>query len=179
MVQEECVWGREGNNHILLPVNSEPYLETLGKMDQLANNLIPVADLKIGDWVKFFEDDTEYYYAGKVKGTWSLRGYYYETNWSSFSYGKRRDERWSEWVDVQDDKWVHLFLCKYSPSDENYYTETPSKPKIVEVLRNEPITLDTSKVSWYCPARVYNKAEGILGDWRDYERKLSKIEVKK
>ena len=148
-------------------------------MDQLANKLIPVSDLKIGYWVKFFENDREYYYAGKVRGTWSIRGHYYETNWSFASYGKRRNEKWPEWVDVQDDKWVHLFLYKYSSTSENYYTETPSKPKIVEVLRNEPMTLDINEISWYCPQRVHNKAESVLGDWYNYERKLSKIEVKK
>lgn len=179
VVQEACVWGREGNNHILLPINSAPYLETLGKMDQLANKLIPVSDLKTGDWVKFFENDREYYYAGKVRGSWSIRGHYYETNWSSFNYGKRRNEEWSEWVDVQDDKWVHLFLYKYSSTSENYYTETPSKPKIVEVLRNEPMTLNINEISWYCPQRIDNKVGTILGDWRNYEQKLSKIEVKK
>jgi hypothetical protein len=31
-VKEECVWGREGNNHTLLPVNSEIYEETLEKI---------------------------------------------------------------------------------------------------------------------------------------------------
>ena len=74
VVQEACVWGREGNSHILLPVNSEPYLLTLDQMDTLENKLISVKDLKVGDWVKMFDNDKEYYYAGKTRSTWSLRG---------------------------------------------------------------------------------------------------------
>jgi len=152
-------------------------------MDTLANKLISVSELKVGDWVKMFEDPTEYYYAGKVKGTWSVRGHYYESNWSSFNYGSRRNEQWSEWIEVEDDKWVHLFLrkCNWRSDDSKvvWNTEAPSKPKIVEVLRNEPMGLDVESVSWYCPQRIYNKAQNHLGDWRDFERKLSKLEVKK
>ena len=183
VVQEPCVWGRDGNNHILLPVNSEPYLETLGKMDTLANKLISVSELKIGDWVKMFEDPTEYYYVGKVKGTWSIRGHSYETNWSFTSYGQKRDHRYGDWVEFEDDKWVHLFLrkCNWRSDDSKvaWNTETPSKPKIVEVLGNEPMGVDVETIYWYCPQRICNKAESQLGGWMDFERKLSKLEVKK
>ena len=178
VVQEECVWGREGNNHILLPVNSEPYLITLDQMDTLSNKLISVKDLKVGDWVRFFEDKNEYYYAGKLKGTWSIRGYSYETSWAFSSYGNRKDERYSDWVDVQDEKWVEVFLRKQTYSEKTTYSvQTFSKPKIVEVLRHEPMSLTVEDYSWYCPQRVENKTS-LYDRWRNLERKLVKVESK-
>lgn len=74
VVKEPCVWGREGNNHILLPVNSEPYLDTLEKMDTLANKLIKVKDLQAGDMIELFDDSNtwEYVYLGRAKITWKV-----------------------------------------------------------------------------------------------------------
>ena len=174
-VQEACVWGREGNNHILLPVNSEPYLETLDQMDTLANKLISVKDLKVGDWVKFFEDDTEYYYAGKLKGTWKIRGY----SWPSY-WDHDKTIRYSGWVEVQDEKWTDVFLRKYRwQSDESKYgVEHPSKPKIVEIIKHEPLTIDTKLVGWYCPQRVSNKTNWS-DHWQSFESELVSIEEKK
>lgn len=178
VVKEECVWGREGNNHILLPVNSEPYLLTLDQMDTLQNKLISVKDLKVGDWVKFFEDKNEYYYAGKLKGTWSIRGYTYETRWNFNSYGNRKNEQYSDWVEVKDDKWTEAFLRKQTYSEKTSYSvQTFSKPKIVEVLRYEPMSLDVEEYSWYCPQRVENKTN-LYHRWRNLERKLVKVESK-
>lgn len=178
VVDSECVWGREGNNHILLPVNSEPYLITLDQMDTLSNKLISVKDLKVGDWVRFFEDDNEYYYAGKLKATWSIRGYSYETSWAFSSYGNRKDERYSDWIDVQDDKWVEVFLRKQTYSEKTTYSvQTFSKPKIVEVLRHEPMSLTVEDYSWYCPQRVENKTS-LYDRWGNLERKLVKVDYK-
>lgn len=173
VVQEECVWGREGNNHILLPVNSEPYLITLDQMDTLSNKLISVKDLKVGDWVKMFENDNEYYYAGKLKGTWSVRGYSTGCHWD-----RNPQTTYSEWVDVKDDKWTDVFLIKQTYSGKlSYYVETFSKPKIVEVLRNEPLSLTVEDYSWYCPQRVTNKTN-FHDRWQHTESKLVSVESK-
>lgn len=173
VVQEACVWGREGNNHILLPVNSEPYLITLDQMDTLSNKLISVKDLKVGDWVKFFEDDNEYYYAGKLKGTWSIRRYNTGSYWD-----RNRQTTYSEWVDVKDDKWTDVFLSKQTYSGIlSYYVQTFSKPKIVEVLRNEPLSLTAEDYSWYCPQRVTNKTN-FYDRWQRTESKLVSVEFK-
>lgn len=180
VVQEECVWGREGNNHILLPVNSEPYLITLDQMDTLENKLISVKDLKVGDWVKMFEDETLYYYAGKIKGTWKLRGYKYETSWTFNTYGQRRDYVYSDWVESKDDKWTDAFLSeyKYSSKGEKYRVQTFSKPKIVEVVKHEPISVAQDEYSWYCPQRVENKTN-LYDNWRMLERELIAVEEKR
>lgn len=173
VVDSECVWGREGNNHILLPVNSEPYLITLDQMDTLSNKLISVKDLKVGDYVKFFEDKNEYYYAGKLKGTWSIRGYTSGGYWD-----RNKGTQYSEWTEVKDDKWSDVFLRKTTYSGKvAYHVETFSKPKIVEVLRNEPLSLNAEDYSWYCPQRVTNKTN-FYDRWQRTESKLVSVESK-
>lgn len=176
IVQEECVWGREGNNHILLPVNSEPYLITLDQMDMLDNKIIRVKDLKAGDWVKFFEDDREFYYFGKVKVTWSVTPY----NYNSLGYWSyQRTKVFGETVLVKDDKWVDVFLYKYShqQDDDKWYTVHPSKPKIVNILKNEKMDVDKDNINLYLPDRVRNKVYAV-GDWYHNESKIVSIEYK-
>lgn len=160
VVQEPCVWGREGNNHILLPVNSEPYLITLDQMDTLENKLIPVKDLKIGDWVRFFaEPEQEYYYLGKIKATWKVRGYWYEGG--GYWNRSERKKHYTEWEEVVDTKWVSVFLHKYSWSkdDDKWCTDTTTKPKITEVLRNQPMDVAVENISMYRPQRVLNQSQ--------------------
>lgn len=177
IVQEECVWGREGNSHILLPINSEPYLITLDQMDTLENKLISIKDLKVGDWVKFFNDDNEYYYAGKMRGTWSLRGVNRKYDYSRYG---RADEVYSESVEIKDDKWTELFLYKYSWSKDGdkWATSSPSKPKIVQVLRNAKMEIEAKNISIYCPERVKNKSGLNDGDWYYVQGELVGIEFK-
>jgi hypothetical protein len=178
IVQEDCVWGREGNSHILLPVNSEPYLITLDQMDTLENKLISIKDLKVGDWVKFFNDDKEYYYAGKMRGTWSLQGA--SRDYSYYSYERDRKQTYSEEVLVKDDKWTELFLYKYSWSKDGdkWATSSSSKPKIVQVLRNEKMEIEVKNISIYCPERVKNKSGLNDGNWQYVEGSLMAIEFK-
>lgn len=173
VVQEECVWGREGNNHILLPINSEPYLITLDQMDTLKNKLISVKDLKVGDVVKMFEDKNEYYYAGKIKGTWRLRGYDTGGYWD-----RNRATTYSEWIELKDEKWTDAFLRKNTYSEKTSWSvETFSKPKIVEIVKHEPMEISVEEYSWYCPQRVENKTN-LYDRWRHLERKLVDVEYK-
>lgn len=176
VVEQECVWGREGSNHILLPINSEPYLITLDQMDTLANKLISIKELNKGDHVKFFEDDNTYYYVGKVKATWNVRGYNY-----SYGYSYRdREIKYSGPVEIKDDKWVDLFLDlnTYTSGDKvRYSVDTPAKPKIVEVVKNEPVNFNLDQLSWYAPQRITNKS-GVYSHWQASECKLINIEIK-
>lgn len=174
VVEQECVWGREGNNHILLPINSEPYLITLDQMDTLANKLISLKDLNKGDHVKFFENDYEYIYMGKVKATWNIRGYNY-----SYSYSYRdRETKYGDWVEVNDDKWVDLFLRPwYSSGELRYSVETPSKPKIVEIIKNESVSPTLEQIAWYAPDRIRNKSK-VYDRWQCAEHKLINLEMK-
>lgn len=173
VVQEPCVWGRDGANHILLPINSEPYLLTLDQMDTLENKLISVKDLKVGDWVKMFEDEMEYYYAGKIRGTWNLRG---QNSYNDYySSSGRRQTTYSEYVEVTDDKWVDVFLCKRY--GQKWYVETKNKPKIVEVIKNEKLTLEVSEYQRYVPKRVQIKS-GLEGQWSYISGDLIDVEFK-
>lgn len=163
VVQEECVWGKDGNNHILLPINSEPYRLSREQQNVLDNKLISVKDIKVGDWVKFFGDDTEYYFFGRVKLTWNVRGrrsrYYY--NWSS---REQKDEEYTDWYEIEDNKYVNLFLRFHKYNDDGiFYAETPTNPKIVEVLRNNVIDIDLKDVGWlYAPERVTNRLADLI-----------------
>lgn len=178
VVAEACVWGREGNNHILLPVNSEPYLLTLDQMDTLENKLISVKDLKVGDWVKMFEDKEEYYYVGRMRGTWKLTGE--RRNYHYVGYGKSTDT-YSPSVEVKDDKWTDTFLYKHSWSKEGdkWATSSPSKPKIVQVLRNEKMEIGADNISLYWPERVKNKSGLNDGSWHYVRGELIDVEFKK
>lgn len=150
VIQEECVWARDGNNHVLLPVNSEPYLETLDKMDQIANRLIPLKDIKVGDWFKLFENDSEYYYAGKVKCTWKVSPWAYEDYWQQ--RGGRRGKIYAETREVVEKGYRDLFLRKWSDNDISE-TSMSKTAKITEVLRNEIIPIPKRGIS--CPRKYY------------------------
>ncbi len=158
IIQEPCVWAREGSNHVLLPVNSEPYLETLDKMDTLANKLIKVSELMVGDIVKFFEDKTEYTYLGKAKATWRLKPYIFELG-----------DYWARTMDkktyslperiVKDTKWepVFSYVRSWMKGDEVSYN-TYTNPKITEVVgNNEAIDSLRENVHIYAPQRISNQ----------------------
>lgn len=176
VVQQECVWGRDGNNHILLPVNSQPYIETLDKMDIVENKLIALNALKKGDVVKLFEDETEYTYYGKVKLKWKLipekrtRNYSFNNPWTTAILDP---------IEVQDDKWINVFGWKYSSEGREYF-DTKSNPKIVEIVRN--IGVDVNSISFsYPPDRVRNKVHKCHYDYNyqfSYQYEIIGIEEK-
>lgn len=70
VIQEECVWGREGKDNILLPVTSEPYQEA-AKQTIRVNQSVSLKDLQLGDWVDLVnpylepEGDAGLQYLGK------------------------------------------------------------------------------------------------------------------
>lgn len=166
VVDCECVWGREGNNHILLPVNSEPYLITLDQMDTLENKLIPLKDLKKGDWFKMFEDKNEYYYYGKVKITWNVRSHDY--SYGGF-YGGVRKDIYGEWHQIKDNQWVDIFLYKYDHQQDkdNWYSDTTKKPKITKVIKNELLDISFDKISIWAPQRITNQVK--TNYWHQHE----------
>lgn len=150
VVQDECVWGREGSNHILLPVNSEPYLETREKEQQLTK-LIKIRDLKIGDVVKLFEDDKEYQYLGNYKITFEVKPWSFKAD----RWGSTRQKQ-KEYVGgvhvIEYGKTVSIFATNYNGSPR--ITDL-SNPKIVEVIGNEKdrVTVDSEKLSKLYPYR--------------------------
>lgn len=74
VVQEPCVWGREGNNHILVPTTGEVFkktkeLETVAKED-----MVTLANIQVGDIVSFYTSkEHPQIYLGKIKVTYNLK----------------------------------------------------------------------------------------------------------
>ena len=56
LIKEECVWGRKGGQNVLLPVDSEPYRNSVKNSDSVPK----VSDLKFGDRVIVFTEPHRY-----------------------------------------------------------------------------------------------------------------------
>lgn len=163
VIQEECVWGREGGKHILLPVNSEPYQAVVYKMHLKEHGLIKPATLQPGDRCKFF-GDAEYQpvkiYLGKFRLTWEFEqrirtrhGWHYAATSSVETVGTEQ---------VKDGQWVHLFVFTYSTDpDARQRLAMELSPKVESAEAGEPVTVDLEffdKVSsLYPPQRVHSR----------------------
>ena len=166
VIQEDCVWGREASNHVLLSIGSDPYLKSLENMKALdtATKIKP-KDLTIGDWVSTVGGG-ETYFAGRCRITWT-------------------NERSGQ---VVEDKWSWLFLEKYKWSDEEEYSiSQPQTPKVTGVVKNEILDWVALYKTRYMPDRVsmefhrgdgksheipnpnYNISDSYYG-WRKYKR---------
>lgn len=164
-VQEECVWGKDGSNHILLPINSEPYRLSKEKQSVLDNELIPVKDLKVGDWVRFFEASVDYYFLGRVKITWKLIGYERPKYWGSHYKRNQEIKEVTDYYEIEDKQYTNIFLRFSELSGEEYiYAETPTNPKIVEIIRNEIVDVDIKDIgSLSAPDRIRNRLYEMAG----------------
>ena len=165
VVQEECVWGKDGNNHILLPINSEPYRLSKEKQSVLDNELIPVKDLKVGDWVRFFEAEADYYFLGRVKITWKLVGYERPKYWGSHYKRNQEIKEVTDYYEIEDKQYTNIFLRFSEWKGEQYiYASTPTNPKIVEIVRNEVVDVDIKDIrSLSAPDRIRNKLYEMAG----------------
>ena len=54
IIQEQCVWGRDGGKNILLPITSEPYQVAFAQTS-LIKNKVSFKDVKIGDHVTLID----------------------------------------------------------------------------------------------------------------------------
>lgn len=80
----------------------------------------------------------------------------------------------------KDDKWTDAFLSeyKYGSNGQKYRVNTFSKPKIVEIVKHEPLTIAPREYSWYCPQRVKNQSN-LIDRWSYVEAELIDVEYKK
>lgn len=156
VIEEECVWGREGNNHILLPVGSEPYNQSLADT-QTANEMVTLAKLEPGDVVRMsVGDTTEWVYFGRVKLTWKYKlrqkkrakDYNWYNQWEKQS---PTDEVVKE-VDAKDHKWDFLF--KKIGSDGHFILKSSGKCVKTGVKSK---ALRPTKVDVWMPDRVCSK----------------------
>jgi len=161
IIQEDCVWARDGGNHILLPVNSEPYLKTLDQMDTIANKLISVKDLKPGDVVQFFEGNREYTFIGRGKVTWRMKPYEYG---GYHSYNRSRV--FLPEYDYTGSGYVNFF--KYTYGDDKVSYTTYSNPKIVKIIRNDEINREIlPDIRASGSHKGYYESEVISVKWKD------------
>lgn len=174
VIQEPCVWGREGNNHILLSVGSEPYLEAIEQTKQ-TDTRIGIAKLEPGQYFKEKADDSEKceaQYLGKVKGSWivterrAVEQATTNTFWGDIRYTRNHsDPVVGEPETLKDDKWLHLYRYKTEWSEKWCYTIVSSKKvipldKINKVNRNVVLNLGI-------PDRVQKKSTKCP-DYREY-----------
>lgn len=73
VVQEPCVWGREGSNHILLPVDSDPYRKGCKNMEVLAAPNKSIKDIPYGSKVKLTGSNVEYTFVGRGQFTFTVK----------------------------------------------------------------------------------------------------------
>lgn len=153
VIQGECVWGREGSNHVLLPLNSQPYLDTLKTMDVLENKLLKPKDLVVGDWVNLFNPTyrtDKVYFAGRGKITW-------------------KNMRTKEEV---VDGWQWFFIAFYKDGTVSNIINSPSL-KITEVIEHKEIDWYSMVSDWGDRMRDYPSHR--IGDVPD--RILNKFKV--
>jgi hypothetical protein len=70
--QTECVWGREGANNVLLPVNSEPYMEARKVTDYRNTDLVPLKELNYGDVVELKKTEQFNGLTGEYMGAYNV-----------------------------------------------------------------------------------------------------------
>lgn len=74
VVQEPCVWGREGNNHVLVPVTGEVFKKTKELATVAKEDMVTFARIQVGDIVSFCADKSNpQIYLGKIKVTYNLK----------------------------------------------------------------------------------------------------------
>lgn len=171
VIQQECIWARDGNSHVLLPVNSEPYLETLKDMAKVTNAL-SIKDLKLWDVVaelssEGYEYKREYIYIGQYKVNWYITvqedTYDYWNNYLR----KQNADRYKLVNDVgivADHKWEHYFLTITS-NDKWRVTSLGSSPRLIKLRSGEDDSDKLDSVSKenmpsWSPERIHNKYKG-------------------
>lgn len=162
VVKEQCVWGREGGNHLLLPINSDVYSEATSKIEK-HDSRVSFSKLSVGDVVRFHVDDSEeYVYAGKAKAVWKI---YEKTSIErNNSFGWRRLESDSkvEKMEIVDDKWNHTF---FTLSERRYSTNKYKQSGKAIIERRGVNFPDTKSFDVDLPKRL--TPEFLHSDYRD------------
>ena len=181
VIQQECVWGREGGSHLLLPVGTPPYNEAKKVIEKVAAVHLKATDLKVGDRVTLMNQGdilkTQYEYLGQVKFTWERKG---ENNRYRSSWGSRYDTLVEstplEAERIKDDKWLAVFKLTYSHTC--WYLSAELNPKILERVPGEPtMVLDAAIADdklHYPPERVKNRFKLKVPDYQSvyHERRV-------
>lgn len=165
IVKEQCVWGREGNNHILLPVNSEVYKQAC-EHTQLHDERVSFTKLTPGNVIKFHADDEyRHIYVGKGKAVWEFNQKESTTtekhSWSTH-YVREADDKVCHTEKVKDKKFAFLF--KKVNSDSSHRWEYKYSGKCTVTGHNEDIP-QVEIFYIYPPSSVENEVKGYEHDW--------------
>ncbi len=109
VIQEKCVWGREGSNHILLNEGSTPYQKAMSNMDKLAQDVIKPKDHTVGDLLSTVDGDS-YLYLGKIKVTYEAA---IHKQIGGYVYGRREVSEDPVYTTTLKDKIVRLYYSVY------------------------------------------------------------------
>lgn len=155
MVQEECVWGREGNNHILLPVNSDIY-QKAREQTNINNERISFTKLNIGDVVKFSVDDKrEWVFLGKAKAVWNVQ--IKSSTAGGYGYNRTIERTLISEQEEIDSKWCFVFKSKDDLNYKNeHYAEYKLSGKAIVVGKMEQQVVSSMKTHFdvYIPDRA-------------------------
>ena len=157
VIKGDCVWGKEGGQHILLPVNSEIYKKAT-KQVKLDSTKVSFSKLTVGQTVKFTVDDTkEYIYLGRAKAEWSVvtrqavksTGYYgYRSGFITNSTDKAVGSTL-----ILDSKFCFIFRSKNKIYSNKYSWEYKSSGKAIVVGTSTKIPIIEPFDTWI-PERV-------------------------
>jgi hypothetical protein len=109
VIQEQCVWGREGSNHILLNEGSKPYQKAMSNMDKLAQDVIKAKDHNVGDLLSTVDGDS-HLYLGKIKVTYDVA---IHKQCGGYGYGRREVSGDPVYTTTLKDKTVRLYYNVY------------------------------------------------------------------
>ena len=147
-IEESCVWGRDGSNHILLPITSDLYRQA--RIDEKQTFIKP-EDLTPGDWVQVHGQDMPYYFVGRCRLTWEHK------------YPHRRPE-------YIKDKWIWLFVWETGYGDDTFHIGELT-PRVTGVIKNDIVPIAPSQLrhETYPPRRIHNKCTFAKGryHWGD------------
>jgi hypothetical protein len=180
VIQQECVWARDGNSHVLLPVNSEPYLETLENMAKVENALC-MKDLKPWDKYKLinpdWKGDVEYVYLGQYKASWHFK-------WVTEKYDVAAQSNvvineYKDFGVFTDTKWQHYALGRWH-NGTPYLMFVGDSAKISNIEPGEDLSDTIKELPISPPSRVKNLVpvdEWIRNMWGQYRHSVGGLNV--
>lgn len=137
VIMDECVWGREGQDHLLIPKNSDLFEEASVNMQKLDTN-IKIKDVAVGEIIEAnaWGRMQKLIYLGKFKATHS--GEYIERG-NTWSYSMSSSRKViADLGEHTDTKWWHAFgresdLARIS--DSNSYCSIDQRRTITVTSR--------------------------------------------
>jgi len=176
VVEDACVWGKEGNDNILLPIESDIYKRARDQTNE-DKSRIPFSKLEVGDCIRFNVDDKrEFIYAGRGKAIWAINDRQAistdQNNWMGRRiYRRGKCDKIVSSTIVQDNKLCFIFIRKEFDNYNDIEYKTSGSSKCVLVKSGQSIP-ESNNVTLYLPARVSSKLENHAQDYlRNWETK--------